>query len=108
MIGENSAEDKSKLTEEENERYQNQVVVLTKMAEGATSAKNARPYRIDELALALGKDEHDVQRSLFILEGHKYVSPHPIGDFTSRIWSVTELGVKALANQNVVHMTSFL
>lgn len=42
------------------------------------------------------KDEKETQRYLYILEGHKLVAPHPLGDFTSKFWSITKDGVQAV------------
>jgi hypothetical protein len=41
-----------------------------------------------------GKDEREVQRSLYILEGQKFVTPIPEGNFTSRIWCATKEGIR--------------
>ena len=41
-------------------------------------------------------DEKEVLRYLYILEGHKLVSPHPPGSFTSKFWHITSDGVKAM------------
>jgi hypothetical protein len=40
------------------------------------------------------EDEKETQRYLYILEGHKIVTPKPAGDFTSKFWALTEDGVK--------------
>ncbi|MGI6525243.1 MAG: hypothetical protein ACOX2O_08160 [Bdellovibrionota bacterium] len=79
-----------------------QIALLRKMSEGA-DAHSVRQYHIQELAAALGSDEGEAQRSLFILEGHKFVSPNPAGDFTSKMWQITEGGLqiaRSLATPN--------
>ncbi len=79
-----------------------QIKILRKMSEGVDNVKNIKQYQIHELAAYLGGDEGETQRSLYILEGHKFVTPHPAGDFTSKTWQITEgglLAAKSLANQ---------
>lgn len=82
----------------ESDRAVAQVIVLRKMCEGVDSMHNARQFHIQELASVLNSDEREVQRSLYILEGHKFVAPYPAGDFTSKTWQVTEGGLKAVRN----------
>jgi hypothetical protein len=41
-------------------------------------------------------DEKETQRFLFILEGQKLVTPFPEGDFTSKIWQITNQGMQTL------------
>lgn len=55
---------------------------------------NAGQYQVHEICLAVDRDEHDIMRALYILEGHKLVTPFPVGDFTSKIWHLTEEGSK--------------
>jgi len=98
--------DKKALAEEENQRFQSQIVVLEALREPST--KGGSQFTIDEIAQKIGKNEAEVQRSLYILEGHKYVTPFPEGDFTSKLWTITDHGHKALKNRKVAHMTSFL
>jgi hypothetical protein len=74
------------------------VIVLKKMCEGVASVQEARRYHVQELAAALGADGDEVERSLYVLEGHKFVAPHPAGDFTSKTWQVTEGGLHAVQN----------
>lgn len=73
-----------------------QIIVLQKMGEGAGTGQEARQYHIQELAAVLGSDEREVQRSLYILEGHKFVAPYPAGDFTSKTWQITPGGLSAV------------
>ena len=42
------------------------------------------------------KDNDEVLRALYTLEGKNLVSPEPAGDFTSSQWQITEVGLKAL------------
>ena len=55
-----------------------------------------KQHQVDEIVSRTGIEEKDVVRSLYVLEGHKYVSPFPKGNFTSRIWQATEAGFQAL------------
>ncbi len=65
----------------------------------STEAK--KEYHIQEIAELCGlKDEKEVQRYLFILEGQKYVSPSPQGDFTSKVWQITSEGARVLKDIN--------
>jgi len=82
----------------ETDRAVAQIVVLRKMCEGADSVHDARQYHIQELANVLNSDEREVQRSLYLLEGHKFVAPYPAGDFTSKTWQITEGGLNAVRN----------
>ena len=78
-----------------------QLTILRKMSEGVKDPKNVRQYHIQELAAVLGGDEGEAQRSLFILEGHKFVSPFPEGDFTSKTWQITEGGLQVANSINM-------
>ena len=91
----------------EGDRSIAQVQVLRKMCEGADSPHQARQYQIQELAAVLGSDEREVQRSLYILEGHKYVAPYPAGDFTSKVWQATEGGLNAIRSMSVAQPRLF-
>lgn len=95
----------SKLPRNMSDSYVNQLHVLRAMAKD-TGAKDSsvkeisthpKPFQITEIAHNSGvKDEKETQRYLFILEGQKLVSPYPAGDFTSRTWSITKHGMKAI------------
>ena len=41
------------------------------------------------------KDNDEVLRALYTLEGRSLVSPEPPGSFTSNVWKITEIGIKA-------------
>lgn len=52
---------------------------------------------VTEIAVHTGiKDKDEVLRALYSLEGRSLVSPHPMGDFTSNKWTITDVGTKAL------------
>lgn len=77
----------------------NQISVLKAMSENEGPAP--RQFQITEIAERSGvKDEREIQRYLFILEGNKFVSPTPPGDFTSRTWVITKDGQDALRSLN--------
>jgi len=41
-------------------------------------------------------DNDEVLRALYTLEGKSLVQPCPPGDFTSNVWAITDVGVRAL------------
>ncbi|MCB0336768.1 MAG: hypothetical protein KDD62_10700 [Bdellovibrionales bacterium] len=86
-------------------RYQSQVHVLQSMIPGNAKQGETRQFHIHEIVEITGKDEKEVQRSLYVLEGHKFVAPFPPGDFTSKTWSVTETGIKAAKMLKKSNMT---
>lgn len=54
-------------------------------------------FKINEIAELSGiKDERETQRYLYILEGHKLVTPLPPGDLTSKNWQITGAGLKTV------------
>ncbi len=77
-----------------SESYLHQISVLKTLThEGAAPS----PKELSEISERSGlKDEKEVLRYLYILEGQKLVSPQPEGDFTSKIWAITKDGVRAL------------
>ena len=75
----------------------NQINVLRAMSHSEGAAKEPRQFEINEISKLSGlMDEKEVQRYLFILEGQKLVSPQPEGDFTSKTWRITRVGIRAL------------
>ena len=73
----------------------NQLAVLRALSASGWGTNGPKPFQLTEIAELSGlKDEKEVQRSLYVLEGHKLVSPTPAGDFTSKIWHITEDGAK--------------
>jgi hypothetical protein len=84
-----------KLPKNVSESYLNQIQVLKTLSRENPPAP--RPYQLNEIAELSGlRDEREVQRYLFILEGQKLVAPHPAGDFTSKTWQITRDGMRAL------------
>lgn len=75
-----------------------QIQILNALAP-VTAGASSEPRRLDinEIAERSGlRDEKETQRFLFILEGQKLVTPFPEGDFTSKIWQITNQGVQTL------------
>jgi len=75
-----------------------QIQILSALApETVTGAPEPRRLEINEIAERSGlRDEKETQRFLFILEGQKLVTPFPEGDFTSKVWQITNQGVQTL------------
>lgn len=76
----------------------NQIQILHTLASSNTGAPN-EPKRLEILEITERSglaDEKETQRFLFILEGQKLVSPFPEGDFTSKVWQITQQGVQTL------------
>ena len=60
------------------------------------SNKNSSAIEISQIAVESGvKDNDEILRALYTLEGRSLVSPEPEGVFTSKMWKITEFGVKA-------------
>jgi hypothetical protein len=95
----------SKSNSESNEakRFEIQLSVLNYMSKNS-NRDSSKYFPIQEIAEGVGSDEKDIQRSLFVLEGHKLVCPMPPGDFTSRMWCMTEAGMSAMKNLNTNNM----
>jgi len=75
----------------------NQIAVLRTMSTSARIQESPKKYQLHELTSLSGMDdEKETQRILYILEGQKYVTPSPPGDFTSKIWHITQDGMKAV------------
>lgn len=74
-----------------------QIQILSAMAEGCPAKGEPKRYQIMEIAEMSGlKEEKDTLRYLYILEGQKLVAPYPPGDFTARVWNITQQGLEAL------------
>ena len=87
-----------------SDSYRSQILVLKAMCsqhgapQPVVHPKHlSKQMDISAIAQASGlNDEKETQRYLYILEGHKLVSPTPPGDFTSKYWHITEDGVRAV------------
>ena len=79
------------------ETYRSLIVILKAMTDGETPSVPPRHLQIEQIAQRSGmRDEKEIQRYLYIMEGQKLVSPFPEGDFTSKTWYVTSHGMKTL------------
>jgi hypothetical protein len=86
-----------KLAQPPIDTYRQQIQVLRILSNHLAASLSPRPYNITEIAELTGlKDEKEVQRYLYILEGQKLVSPFPEGDFTSKSWQITKIGIQAV------------
>jgi len=91
------SESKKKPFRNISDSHLNQITVLRAMHRMEEHNHEPRALQIEEIAEAAGlNDEREIQRYLFILEGQKLVSPQPEGDFTSRTWQITPVGIRAL------------
>lgn len=71
-----------------------QITIMKALYANNTSTLNLQK-ELNEIAELSGlQDEKETQRYLYILEGHKLVTPKPAGDFTSKYWALTDDGVK--------------
>lgn len=78
-----------------SESHLNQINVLKVLS--CDTSDGPRHYHLHEIAEMSGlRDEKETQRYLFILEGQKLVAPCPKGDFTSRVWHITDEGIGAM------------
>jgi hypothetical protein len=74
-----------------------QIQILSVLSHAPGNVTEPRKLQITEIAERSGlKDEKETQRFLFILEGQKLVSPFPAGDFTSKVWTITNQGMQTL------------
>lgn len=80
-----------------SENHLKQITLLRTLSTDVSPGQNPRQYHINEIAAISGfRDEKEIQRYLFILEGQKLVEPCPAGDFTSKTWLITRRGIKAV------------
>ncbi len=62
------------------------------------SDSSSQTIEINELSTNTGiRDNDEVLRALYTLEGRNFVVPEPPGSFTSNNWKITDAGVKALS-----------
>jgi len=72
-----------------------EVTVLKSLSDAQST--EATTIEVSELASVTGiKDNDEVLRALYTLEGKSLARPHPEGDFTSNSWKITQTGIKAL------------
>jgi len=74
-----------------------EVGVLRCLAEKKTRPNTTDLTELSEIGAATGlRDQDEVLRALYTLEGKGLVSPDPEGDFTSSKWKMTETGMGTL------------
>ena len=87
----------NQITKNVSESYRNQINVLHILSKSPSASIEPRQFQINEIAEMSGlRDEKEIQRYLFILEGQKLVAPYPAGDFTSKTWHITKDGLRAV------------
>ena len=80
---------------------QHELQVLQFLCQRGVAEPN--PSHITEISSSTGiRNNDEVRRALYILEGKTLVQPEPAGDLTSNVWKVTTLGARAvdLLNEN--------
>ncbi len=72
-----------------------EVTILKSLSK--TRASETSTIEVSELSTSTGiKDNDEVLRALYTLEGKSLARPYPEGDFTSNSWKITQTGIKAL------------
>lgn len=73
-----------------------EVVVLQTLAKSSSFCETSSTD-VSEISVSTGiRDNDEVLRALYTLEGKNLVCPEPAGDFTSHLWKITATGEKAL------------
>lgn len=71
--------------------------VLSNLHQRYSSSKDTPTSEISQISVETGiRDNDEVLRALYTLEGKNLVSPEPAGSFTSSIWKITDTGLKAI------------
>jgi hypothetical protein len=74
-----------------------ELVILRHLGSSVTIARERRTTEITEISSTTGiRDNDEVLRALYTLEGKNLVEPEPRGDFTSNRWQITDVGLRAL------------
>lgn len=74
-----------------------ELVVLRMLRERNAAVDTAVTTEVTDIALSTGiRDNDEVWRALYSLEGKSLVTPQPAGDFTSHHWQITDIGQKAV------------
>jgi hypothetical protein len=74
-----------------------ELVVLKCLAGSSPANRDRRITEISEISFNTGiRDNDEVLRALYTLEGKSLVQPEPRGDFTSHQWQITDVGMRAL------------
>lgn len=65
---------------------------------GGHISNDSKTIEVSEISYSTGiRDNDEILRALYTLEGKSMVAPEPRGDFTSNHWQITEMGKKALS-----------
>ena len=76
---------------------QSEFAVLSCLNSGIIAQESRLTIEITEISCTTGiKDNDEILRALYTLEGKNLVTPEPPGDFTSNHWQITEGGKQAL------------
>ncbi len=74
-----------------------EVAVMRALVEKKNRPQSTSLVDLSEITAQSGlRDQDEVLRALYTLEGKGLVAPDPVGDFTSTKWRVTDVGSKAL------------
>jgi hypothetical protein len=74
-----------------------ELVILKYLGHSVTITRERRTTEITEISTTTGiRDNDEVLRALYTLEGKNLVEPEPRGDFTSNRWQITDVGLRAL------------
>lgn len=78
-------------------QFSDRELKVLKTLEKKSSSSKFTIVEISELSELTGiKDDEEVLRSLYTLEGKSLVAPEPFGDFTSLRWKITDVGLRAV------------
>ena len=70
--------------------------VLKALRDLAAAGRGSTPIELSEIGQQIGlRDNDEVLRALYTLEGKSLVEPDPPGDLTSLRWRITPTGMKA-------------
>ncbi len=79
-----------------NKISSSELVILRHLGD-SNAARDRRITEITEISVTTGiRDNDEVLRALYTLEGKNLVEPEPKGDFTSNRWQITDVGLRAL------------
>ncbi len=74
-----------------------ELAVLCCLSERQVVSKERVTTDLSEISFTTGiRDNDEVLRALYTLEGKSLVAPEPKGDFTSANWQITANGLKAV------------
>ena len=75
-----------------------ELAVLKNLHIKYSNSKEHPSCDISQISVDTGiRDNDEVLRALYTLEGKCLVSPEPAGSFTSNIWKITDVGIQALS-----------